>query len=161
MLLLRLSESCLLITGISCLRGYSLIGLMMFHYETTQWDPHVIMSALICRWNLHRSSTSSSRWAMRQRVWPVRTHTHTQAVKPSFLSIPDAQLSTLYLSWGVMCAVVVLEKQGLGTTNPLLKQITQQGRWLQRFNRVYNSSQIRKLEKSGIICLKNGCAFDL
>lgn len=33
----------------------------------------------------------------------------------------------------VICAVVALEKQGLGTTDPQLKQITQQGRQLERF----------------------------
>lgn len=44
------------------------------------------------------------------------------------LSRPEAQLSLSYFSLVIICAVVVLEKQGLGTTNPSLKWITQQGR---------------------------------
>ena len=55
-----------------------------------------------------------------------------------------------------MYAVVVLEKQGLGTTNPLLKQITQQERRPQRF---IKASQFRELGKSSDICIENVSAL--
>ncbi len=87
--------------------------------------------------------------------------THTQAVGPALLSRPDAELSTLYLSEGMIWAAEVLEKQDLGTTNSSLRQITQRERQVQRFIQEYNLSLIRVHRKSAVVCLKNGCTFDL
>lgn len=108
-------------------RFTSFLGSMGLHYETSQWEPQVIMSALIVRWNLHRSSG------------PSLTLSHEAACLAG-THAPDVLASALHQLGKMLSAVVVLKQQRFKDYKSLwLSVITQQEGRLQSFIQDYDA----------------------